>query len=280
MFRLAAFAWFSCFCVLSSAKAQEGWLYPIDVASADDGTLYVADRRLPGIWKLSNGESTILVQGTSTFRTPLNAIRCVCVGNDGTIYAGDSATREVFRVSPEGELTPLTDGAIGIPMDIAEDSAGNLYVTDTELHRVWKVSNEGGEPTEFATVAGPRGIAVDSEDHVWILSLQSPQLRRFAPDGTEEVIVSDLVFEFPHQLLVRDEVVIVSDGYGKCLWRVPRDGSAPEKWVEGEPFANPVGLAEQDGNVLVVDPRSPDPGGGLFAISPDGMVNRLWPISQ
>ncbi len=275
-----ALLWLYCCCSITSVHAQEAWVYPIDVAAGEDGAVYVADRRLPGIWKLADGELTILVQGTSTYRTPLNAIRCVCVGRDGTIYAGDSATREVFRVSPEGELTPLTSGLIGIPMDIAEDSSGNLYVTDTELHRVWRVPNAGGEPAEFATVAGPRGIAIDGDDHVWVLSLQAPQLRRFAPDGTEEVIVADLVFEFPNQLIVQDEFVIVADGYGKCLWRVPRAGGAPEKWVEGEPFANPVGLAMQDENVLVIDPRAPDPGGGLFAISPDGMVNRLWPISQ
>ncbi len=261
------------------AGAQEGWQYPIDVATDDSGTIYVADRRLPGIWKLADGEMTILVQGTSTFRTPLNAIRCVSVGRDGTIYAGDSATREVFRVSAEGELTPLTNGGIGIPMDIAEDSNGNLYVTDTELHRVWRVPNEGGEPEEFAVLAGPRGIAVDDEDHVWVLSLQAPQLRRYAPDGTEEVIVADLAFEFPHQLVLQEDAVIVSDGYGKCLWRMPRAGGAPEKWVEEDPFANPVGLAVMGENVLVVDPRSPDPGGGLLSVTPDGMVNRLWPVS-
>jgi hypothetical protein len=254
--------------------------YPIDVAAGEDGAIYIADRRLPGVLKLADGELTVLARGTTTFRTPLNAIRCVAVGRDGTVYAGDSATRDVFRVSPEGDLTPLTNGAIGIPMDIAEDSVGNLYVTDTELHRVWRVPAAGGDPESFATVAGPRGIAVDDEDHVWVLSLQAPQLRRFAPDGTEEVIVADLVFEFPHQIVLTEEAAIISDGYGKCLWRVPRTGGSPEKWVEGEPFANPVGLAVQEANVLVVDPRSPDPGGGLFAISPDGMVNRLLPISQ
>ena len=157
---------------------------------------------------------------------------------------------------------------------------GNLYVTDTELHCVWRVSKDGGEPESFATITGPRGIAVDEEDHVWVLSLQAPQIRRFAPDGTEEVIVADLAFEFPHQLVVQAETVIVSDGYGKCLWRVPRAGGDPEKWVESEEFANPVGLAVRGEEILVVDPRSPDPGGGLFAISADGMVNRLWPVSQ
>jgi DNA-binding beta-propeller fold protein YncE len=279
MIRIASLCCLGVVWLTAPASAQDAMQYPIDVATDDAGTIYVADRRLPGIWKLADGELTILARGTSTFRTPLNAIRCVSVGRDGTIYAGDSATREVFRVSPEGELTPLTNGGIGIPMDVAEDSSGNLYVTDTELHRVWRVSKEGGEPEEFAVVAGPRGIAVDEADHVWVLSLQAPQLRRFAPDGTEEVVVSEFVFEFPHQLVVSEETVVVSDGYGKCLWRVPRAGGAPEKWVEGDPFGNPVGLATLERNVLVADPRSPDPGGGLFSITPDGMVNRLWPAS-
>jgi hypothetical protein len=278
MNRIAALVVLVCCC--GQALGQEQLQYPLDVAAGEDGAIYIADRRLPGVLKLIEGELTIVARGTSMFRTPLNAIRCVAVGRDGTLYAGDSATREVYRVSPEGDLTPLTDGAIGIPMDIAEDSAGNLYVTDTELHRVWRVPNAGGEPVSFAAVAGPRGIAVDDEDHVWVLSLQAPQLRRFAPDGSEEVIVSELVFEFPHQIVLSEEAALVSDGYGKCVWRIPRDGGAPEEWVQGDPFANPVGLAIQGDIILVADPRSPDPGGGLFAISPDGMVNRLWPNSQ
>lgn len=280
MTRITVLACFILFGLTSACCAQQEWQYPIDVAADSEGAIYVADRRLPGIWKLTDGEMTILVQGTSMFRTPLNAIRCVSVGRDGSVYAGDSATREVFRVSAEGELTPLTNGGIGIPMDIAEDSAGNLYVTDTELHRVWRVPRDGGEPEEFAVVAGPRGIAVDEEDHVWVLSLQAPQLRRFAPDGTVETLVEEVIFDFPHQLVLHDDVAIVSDGYGKCLWRVPREGGAPEKWVEGDPFGNPVGLATLEENILVVDPRSPNPGGGLFSISPDGIVNRLWPISE
>ena len=39
------------------------WQYPLDAAVAADGTYYIADRKLPGIWKLKDGQNTILYQG-------------------------------------------------------------------------------------------------------------------------------------------------------------------------------------------------------------------------
>src|SRR5690606_2121525 len=72
-------------------------VYPVDVVAAEDGTLYVADLRLPGIWKIIDGKAEIFVKGEATFRTPLNAIRCLALDPDGHLLAGDSATREIYR---------------------------------------------------------------------------------------------------------------------------------------------------------------------------------------
>ena len=281
-------------CIPALLNAQD-WSYPIDVEVGSDDTIYIVDRHLPGVWTLRDGASEVFVQASKRFRTPLNAIRCAYVAADGTLYVGDSAAREVFRVDGEGKLTQLTApnavvrdtvltddleftpdnfGLIGIPMAIAANSEGELYVTDTELQRVWKVSAEGGPPEEFLLVSGPRGIAVDDEDHVWVLSLQAPQLQRVSPEGDVEEIVGELTFEFPHQVeLGPDGTAYVSDGYAKAIWKVARTGAA-EKWISGAPLDNPVGISWHGENLLIADSRA----NALFSAAPDGTLTKVYPV--
>jgi sugar lactone lactonase YvrE len=174
------------------------------------------------------------------------------------------------------EFTPDNFGLIGIPMAIAANSQGELFVTDTELQRVWKVPAEGGEPGEFLLVSGPRGIVVDDEDHVWVLSLQTPQLQRVSPDGEAVAIVSELTFEFPHQVeLGPDGTAYVSDGYAKAIWKVTPDGAA-EKWISGEPLDNPVGISWHGEELLIIDPRA----NALFSAAADGTLSQVFPVES
>jgi hypothetical protein len=251
------------------------WVYPLDVAAGKDGEFYIADRKLPGILKLKDGELSVLVAGEKKFRTPLNAIRCVHVTADGTLLAGDSATREVYKVAADGQLTPLTKGFVGIPTQISSQGE-TVYVTDLELARVWKFPIAGGEPQEVAVVAGPRGVDVDAEGNVWILSPQQPQLRKVAADKTETVVHQGLTFEFPQEVLVgKDGSAYVSDGYAKCIWKVGADGQAA-KWATHEKFSNPVGMGWAGDDLLLIDSRAP----GLFRITPAGEVTQVYPAGK
>src|SRR3990167_3554221 len=87
--------------------------YPVSVAAAEDGTLYIADRNFHGIWKFANGKLEKFFEGSAKFRTPLNAVRCVAMDHQGKLLAGDSATREVYRFDEAGNPVPLTQGRIG-----------------------------------------------------------------------------------------------------------------------------------------------------------------------
>lgn len=283
--------------VLPDDARAEDWKYPLAVAAGDDGTIYIADRHLPGLWTLKDGRSEVFIRASKRFRTPLNAVRCVCLGRDGVLYAGDSASRDVFRVDADGSLTQLTAarpalersrlsddlpftpenlGRIGIPMAIALNSRGDVFVTDTELQRVWRIPVSTRTPEEFLVVSGPRGIAVDSMDRVWVLSLQAPQLQRITPDRQVATIVSGRVFEFPHQIALRDDgLALVSDGYARAIWTVSPEGQV-EKWISGDPLVNPVGIAFQGQHLLIVDPRAK----ALFSAAPDGTLSRIYPAAE
>lgn len=255
----------------SSALLAADLKYPLSAAATPDGTLYIADLRLPGIWKVAGGKPEVYFQASKKFRTPLNAVRCLAVDSKGRLLAGDSATREVYRFGKDGKPVPLTKGFIGIPMAIAPDGKGTLYVSDLETQRIWKLSEDGGEPKEFAVIAGVRGLAFDKDGKLYAENAGKDCLVRFTPDGKRETVVSGRVFRFGHNVAVaNDGTAYVADGYGKCIWKIP-PGKKPEKLVEGGEFVNPVGLSWYKGNLLLVDSRA----NAVFEVTTAGKVKKL-----
>jgi sugar lactone lactonase YvrE len=239
----------------ANSNAEDGIQYPLSIAVSDT-TIMLADRNLPGVWKLEGGQLSAYFTGSKKFRTPLNAIRCVEFDSDGKLLAGDSSTREVYRFDEQGQPVPLTNGGIGIAMDIAVNKAGDLFVSDLEIQRIMKVPKAGGKPVEVTEISGCRGLFVDKEDHLWVVSTTNNQLYRISPDGESETIVEGRAFEFPHTVVVDEDLTAyVCDGYAKTIWKIPRGGK-PQAWVKGEPFDNPVGMAIQGDTIYVVDPRA------------------------
>jgi sugar lactone lactonase YvrE len=259
----------SFFCRLLLVACVIGWAgqvaraadmqYPIDIAVDGQGTIYIADRNLPGIWQIKDGKRSIYFEGSKKFRTPLNAIRCLIVDAKGQLIAGDSSTREVYRFDADKKPVPLTKGGVGIPMALALNKAGDLYIADIETQRIFKQPAAGGELVEFAQVTAPRGLIFDTEDRLLVISSsgKNPVLR-FTPDGKSETLTSGEPLVFPHHLVLdKEQNVYVADGYAKTIWKIGAD-KKPVKFVGGDPLSNPVGLAWLGDKLLVADPRSKD----------------------
>lgn len=262
--------------VISAPGRAEEMLYPLSVAVAGDDAVLVADRMLPGLLKLQAGKVEVFFQGKKTFRTPLNAVRAVAVASDGTVYAADSATRDVFKFV-DGQPVPLTQGKIGIPVDIAFDPSGDLIVSDLETQRIWRVPVAGGEPQEVAQLAAPRGLFVDGTGRLWAVAAAGDQpLVRIAADGSIEPVVKERVFEFPHDVVVADDgTAYVSDNYARAVWKVAADGTAT-KWITGEPLKGPVGLAIRGGKVLIADPQAK----AVWEADSEGKLTPLHPAAK
>jgi hypothetical protein len=258
--------------IVRSAEPQ----YLLGVAATEKEAFF-ADRNLPGVWRLSDGRLSLLFEGSRKFRTPLNAVRCLAIDRDGKLLAGDSSMREVYRFDDQNQPQPLTGGEIGIPTGIGVLKSGEIIVADLELHRVMRIPAAGGEPTLYADVPAPRGIFVDREDRVWIVSHGKDQLLRGDAAGKLETIVAGRPFQFPSSVVVRaDGTALVCDTYAKAVWQVSA-GKEPTKWVSGEPLVSPVSLALQGENVLVADPRAK----GLINIEPAGKATLTpWMVAQ
>ena len=247
----------------SSLVRADELQYPLTaVASADGKSLFIADLNQTGIWKLSDGKLSIFFQADKKFRTPLNRVRCIGLDRNGKLLAGDSSTREVFRFDDDGKPQPLTNGGIGIPMDLVVDPDNNIFVTDLELKWIWKIPAAGGKAEKFTEVDAPRGITMDADRNLWVINHGKNQLLRITPDAKIEVVVEGRPWQFPHEVeLDKNKTAFVTDGYTKSVWKVPFGGK-PEKLVSGEPLVNPVGLTWQGDTLLVIDPRAK----GVFAI--------------
>ena len=255
------------FQALSAAELS----YPLAIAASESGEIYLADRNLPGVWKIKDGVLSLYFEGSKKFRTPLNAVRCLAFDKDGKLLAGDSSTREVYRFDETGKPVPLTSGGIGIPMSIAVNKAGELFVADLELHRLWKVPEAGGKPEEFAEVAAPSGLGFDDAGNLWVISRGKEQVLKVSPEGKTEAVVKSRVMNFPHNVVLdKSGTAYITDGYEKAVWKLV-SGGEPAKWVSGTPFDNPVGICQLGDKLLVVDPRAK----AVFEIDAEGKVSKV-----
>ncbi len=256
-----------------AASAAAELDYPISIAVHPSGPVYLADRNLPGVWRLEGERLSLFHQASKKFRTPLNAIRCVAVDREGKLLAGDSATCDVYRFDESGKPRPLTAqgkpyGQIGIPMAIVADAQGDLLVSDLETQRIVKVPKAGGKAEPLVALPAPRGLCYDSQKRLWAISGRT--LVRVSATGEKETVVGDGVFRFPHTVMVEEDgTAFVCDGAAKTIWKVA-PGAKPQPWVRGEPLDNPVGLARQQGKLLVVDPRAK----AVFEIDAAGKLTR------
>lgn len=240
--------------------------YPVSV-TASESRIYVADRQLPGVWVVSDGKPTVFHQAAKKFGTPLNAIRCLAIDKDGNLLAGDSATRDIYRFNAEGVPTALTGGKIGIPMGMAIDSDGTIYVSDLELHRIVKVAGDG-EVNDFAKVEGPAGLSFDADGNLYVASRSAERLFKITSDATVTAVEGAREIRFAQDVAVdANGRILVTDGYGKSIWNF---AGGVNRIVEGDPLVHPVGISSSAAGTYVVDPR----GKGVLQLN-DGSVSPL-----
>lgn len=255
---------------LSYASAEE-MLYPLHSIRAADGSLYIVDLKMHGVWVSKEGVLKKYYEGSPKFRTPLNTPRCLAFDKDGKLLCGDTSTREVYRFDEPGKPTPLTKGGIGMPMAIAVDAEGTIFVADLELHRIFKVPHAGGAAVEFVAISAPRGLAFDAEGNLIVLSTTKNQVYSVSKEGKATVLVEGRPFNFPHNVAVGpDKTLYVTDGYEKSVWKIGLDHK-PVKLVSGAPFDNPVGLSLSGEKLLVTDPRA----NAVLEVDFNGMLTKL-----
>jgi uncharacterized protein (TIGR03437 family) len=124
-----------------------------------------------------------------------------------TAAAGAAAgTASVYRLetvagtSDPGDGGPATQAQLGAIQGLAVDRSGNVYLSDTDNHRIRKVTPQGvistlagtgaagyngdGGPAAKAQLNLPYGLAIDGIGNVYASDLGNNRVRRISPDGT------------------------------------------------------------------------------------------------
>ena len=155
--------------------------------------------------------------GFSSPNTPGSVARfsvplAVAVDSAGNLYVAEQGNHTVSKVTPAGAVTTFAgrpgsfgsaDGTASAarfygPSAAAVDSAGNVYVADTENCTIRKVT-PAGELTTLAGLAGspgsangtgsaarfsfPFGVAVDGAGNVYVADTDNHTIRRVTPAG-------------------------------------------------------------------------------------------------
>ena len=276
--------------------------YPAAVTVGNKGTIFVVDKELKTVYKVEEGgKLTVVYKGSRKYRTPLFNVFALSQDSAGNLFLCDTGSMDVWRMTPDGKLAPLTGqkvargigpapanqdfdpeaayaGKLDKPMGIVLDPDGNPVVTDLGLGAVFRIPSAGGEPQEIARVAAPHGIALDRDGGFVVVSQFTDQLVRVSAKGEVTPIVKGAIApkNNPQNVVVDQAGYVVSDNYAKAIWRVSPDGKS-KAIVQGEPLVGPVGLAlEADGNILVADPWAKK----LFRVTPDGKISTVASFSS
>lgn len=125
----------------------------------------------------------------------------LAAGRAQTATAAPAFRVETFAGSSlAGDGGPATGAQIGSIYGVVADHSGNLYLSDTDGHRVRKIAPNGiittiagtgaagfsgdGGPGTAAQLNTPYGLAVDLAGNVFIADLGNSRVRRVAADGT------------------------------------------------------------------------------------------------
>ncbi len=199
--------------------------FPVGVAADDSGSIYLADTYNHRIRKVEAGTGTIsTVAGTGRFgyggdggpatEAMLAYPHDVAVDIAGNLYISDRASSRIRKVDASkgtistiagiggrlghgygGDGGPAIEAMLRLPVGVAVDGAGNVYIADTLNSRIRKVEagtgtistiagtgrfgygGDGG-PAAEAMLGHPEGVAVDASGNVFIADTVNFRIRK------------------------------------------------------------------------------------------------------
>lgn len=154
--------------------------WPVDAAIDADGAIYVVEQ---GVFDTSTGGVNLMP-------------RVRRIGPDGrvTLAAGSG------EFGPSGDNGPAVDARFNIPVGVAVDREGNLFIADVRLNRVRRVRPDGiieafaggmmreddvgdGGNALDAMLNAPRGLVADAEGNLYIADQNHHRVRRVDRGG-------------------------------------------------------------------------------------------------
>jgi uncharacterized protein YjiK len=164
----------------------------------------------------SKNKQVLTVAGTGTWGSGANQLyvpKYVTFDTAGNMYVADTYNHRIQKFAKTGAVTFNPEGTtvagtgtpgtgstkLSFPEEVAFDSAGNMYVADSNGARIQKFTKTGSGTfdTIGITVAGtglagsgstrfnvPRGLAFDAADNLYVADSANHRIQKFANTGT------------------------------------------------------------------------------------------------
>ena len=209
---------------------------PTRVFSAPSGNLYFSS--LNCVSKIDANGTVTLIAGNSragysgdggpAVNAQLNAPAGMAMDATGNLYIADSLNNVVRQVTPSGIIGtfagngqvspgggpsaygdggPATSANLHLPMGVAADKSGNVYIADTGDNTIRIVTTDGNIATfagdSFPSYQGdaglatkaelhsPEDVAVDSSGNIYIADTANAYVRKVTTDGNINFIAGD-----------------------------------------------------------------------------------------
>jgi hypothetical protein len=285
--------------------SQATFAYPYGASVDGSGHLFIADSGNNTVREVTAGGGVTTVAGSgglpggssdgaggaARFSNPSGA----AVDGSGNVYVADSGNSTIRKIAPGGAVTTFAGvaGATGTsdgvgsaarfnaPAGVAVDSAGNIYVADTNNNTVRKITS-GGSVTTLAGVGGqtgsgdgaggsarfnsPHAVAVDGSGNVYVADFFNSTIREISPSGTVSTVAgaagqtgftdgTGVVARFnqPYGLAVDGSGnVYVADTYNRAIRMIAPGGSVTTLNGTQARFFYPQGVAVTSSGTLYV----------------------------
>ena len=292
--------------------------YPYGVAVDGSGNLYIADSGNNMIRKATSAGAVVTLAGSPGLPGSADGLggsagftdpSGVAVDAVGNVYVADTGNSTIRKISAGGAVTTLagTAGVAGssdgtgaaarfnAPRGVAVDTAGNVYVADTENDTIRKIT-AGGTVTTLAGVAGqtgsgdgaggsarfnaPYAVAVDGSGNVYVADFNNATVRLINTSNTVSTLAGTAnvkgfadgtgfaaKFNQPYALAVDGSgYVYVADTYNRAVRMVSPAGAVVTLNGPGARFYYPQGIAVNGSGTLFVadgDNQTVDSGGAV-----------------
>ena len=212
--------------------AAQSSLIALAVAVDAAGNLYVADRKTSNVLKVdaSGILTTVAGSGVSGFggdggpalkaKFAFNGFPSLAVDPAGNIFVGDEGNGRVRKIDRAGTVTtyagnglfhftgnggPATSATLYLPSGLAQDQAGNIYVSEPTYGRIRRIQKDGtisvfagngttgysgdGGPATSASLSQPQGMAVAADGSLIFADTANCVVRRIDTRGVITTLV-------------------------------------------------------------------------------------------